>query len=81
MDGPGDILKAARLNPRDVRFSDLVRLLRALGFEHRRTSGSHHIYKAPGLPLINLQEVGGKAKPYQVRQVLSLVDHYKLEVK
>jgi len=79
--GPEDILDAARRNPRNVRFTDLVRLLKSLGFELRRTAGSHHIYKAAGLPLVNLQEVGGKAKPYQVRQVLALVDQYKLEVK
>ncbi|MBM4379623.1 MAG: type II toxin-antitoxin system HicA family toxin [Deltaproteobacteria bacterium] len=81
MGGPEDILTQARNNPRDVRFSELVRLVLALGYELRRTAGSHHIFKAPGLPLINLQEVGGKAKPYQVRQVLALVDQYKLEVK
>jgi hypothetical protein len=31
---------------------------------------------------VNLQEgQAGKAKPYQVRQVLGLIDAYKLEVK
>jgi hypothetical protein len=79
--GPEDILEAARRNPRDIRFAELVRLVEALGFKRRRTSGSHHIFKAPGLPLINLQSEGGKAKPYQVRQVIDLVEQYKLEVK
>ncbi len=29
--------------------------------------------------LVNLQEVGGKAKPYQVRQLLDLVERYNLQ--
>ena len=29
--------------------------------------------------LVNLQEVGGKAKPYQVRQLLDLVETYNLQ--
>lgn len=47
--------------------------------------GSHRIYRhatMPDLPLINLQEGGaGKAKPYQVHQVLAIVDTYGLEVE
>jgi len=46
-------------------------LLRAFGFHLSRVSGSHHIYAHPGVQeLLNLQEVGGKAKPYQVKQLL-----------
>ncbi len=34
---------------------------------------------ASGIPeLVNLQEVGGQAKPYQIRQVLRLVERYNL---
>ena len=44
-------------------------LLRRLGFEER-IRGSHHLFRLPGVDvLINLQVAGGKAKPYQVRQV------------
>lgn len=35
----------------------------------------------PELPMVNLQSDGGNAKPYQVRQVLSLFDENKLEVR
>lgn len=31
--------------------------------------------------LLNLQEVGGKAKPYQIRQFLKLVDQYALRLE
>jgi hypothetical protein len=41
--------------------------------------GSHHILVHPGVrELLNLQNVGGKVKPYQVRQFLELVERYNL---
>lgn len=53
-----------------------------MGFRLRRVSGSHHIYihgeiKEP----INLQDVKGEAKPYQLRQLLELVRRYALELE
>jgi predicted RNA binding protein YcfA (HicA-like mRNA interferase family) len=61
----------------NVGFADLQDLVDGLGFELRRTSGSHHIYTHPAIPeLVNLQDVGGQTKPYQVRQVLRLVERY-----
>jgi hypothetical protein len=42
-------------------------------------SRGHHIFSHPGVPeLVNLQEVRGEAKPYQVRQFLRLVERYNL---
>ena len=74
--------RLARGNFGNVRFSDLVRLLEALGFEQRRTSGSHHIYAHNEVTeLVNLQEVGGQAKPYQLRQLLRLVERYDLRLE
>jgi predicted RNA binding protein YcfA (HicA-like mRNA interferase family) len=67
---------------RNVRFRDMVRVLESLGFRLRRTHGSHHIYARPDVPeLINLQNVGGEAKPYQIRQVLRLVERYSLRLE
>jgi hypothetical protein len=51
-----------------IDFDDLCNLLTRLGYA-RRQSGSHNIFRKPGFNLINLQSLGGKAKPYQVRQV------------
>jgi len=31
--------------------------------------------------LVNLQEVGGKAKPYQVKQLMELVERYNLALR
>ncbi|MDN5860906.1 MAG: type II toxin-antitoxin system HicA family toxin, partial [Pseudonocardia sp.] len=60
----------------------LCRLVVALGFELRRVAGSHHIYAHPRVPdLINLQEVHGQAKPYQIRQLMRLVELYDLQLE
>ena len=47
-----------------------------------RVSGSHHIFTHPTMrELVNLQEVGGQAIPYQIRQVLRLVEQYNLALE
>lgn len=54
----------------------------AFGFRLSRISGSHHIFVQPQVPeLVNLQNVGGKAKPYQIRQFLKLVERYNLKLE
>ena len=54
----------------NVAFADFCALLDALGFSHLRTAGSHRIYTHPDVSeLVNVQDVGGEAKPYQIRQV------------
>lgn len=62
----------------NVAFADLTRLAEACGFVLDRVAGSHHIYVHDRSPNLNLQDVGGEAKPYQVRQFLRLVDAYDL---
>lgn len=66
----------------NVSFSDMRRLVESFGFELRRTSGSHHVFLHPDVPeLLNLQEVRGQAKPYQIRQFLRLVERYALRLE
>ncbi len=60
----------------NISFNHLVTLLRRLGFD-LRIRGSHHIFSKPHLDeIINLQPLGSKAKPYQVRQVRELLSQY-----
>ena len=67
---------------KNVRFDDLRRLAETLGFEMKRSSGSHTIFSHPDLPeLLNVQELGGEAKPYQIRQLLRLVERYSLTLE
>lgn len=66
----------------NVRFEEMRRLVEAFGFRLRSVRGSHHVFLHPGLrELINLQEVEGEAKPYQIRQFLRLVERYALELE
>lgn len=44
--------------------------------------GSHHIFRHPAIPeMLNLQEVAGEAKPYQIRQFLRLAERYNLKLE
>lgn len=75
------ILQKLLAGSKNVRFSELVALVEAFGFHLSRINGSHHIFVHPQVPeLVNLQEVDGKAKPYQIRQFLQLVERYNLEL-
>ena len=62
----------------NIWFLDLVYLLQRSGFE-MRVSGSHHTFRMAGVEeKINLQRDGGKAKPYQVKQVRNVILKYRL---
>ena len=75
------ILAKVLASPANVRFGDMQRLVEAFGFRLLRTSASHHIYGRSGLvEQVNLQDVRGQAKPYQVRQFLKLVERYNLQI-
>lgn len=76
------LLAQALRNPQGLRFTEACQLAQAFGFRHVRTNGSHAIFSRPGAPeIVNLQNVGGKAKAYQVRQMLKLMEtlHLSLE--
>lgn len=73
------ILQRALAGSKNIRFDEMVRLAEAFGFRLARTSGSHHIFTHPRIrELVNLQNVKGQAKPYQIRQFLRLVERYDL---
>lgn len=62
----------------NISFEELCKLLKTLGFEER-VRGGHHIFTREDMEeIINLQPKGGKAKPYQVKQVRNLVLKYRL---
>ncbi len=63
----------------NIPFGELCSLLKRLGFEER-IRGSHHIFRKSGIvERINLQQDGSKAKPYQVRQMRTIILKYKME--
>jgi predicted RNA binding protein YcfA (HicA-like mRNA interferase family) len=66
----------------NVSFSEFVNLVEGFGFRLQRVSGSHHVFAHPDLPeLVNLQDVKGEAKPYQIRQFLRLAERYSLRLE
>jgi hypothetical protein len=70
------ILQQMRTQPAGVRFTDLKKVCGAWFGEPRQSGSSHAVYKTPwpGDPRVNIQNAKGKAKPYQVRQVLSAIE-------
>jgi predicted RNA binding protein YcfA (HicA-like mRNA interferase family) len=67
---------------KNVRFSEAVALAEAFGFQLDRINGSHHIFIHEKIPeLLNIQNVKGKAKPYQVRQMLQLIETHNLQLE
>ena len=74
------MLEQMRREPTNVRFVELKKVCIEYFGKPRQTGTSHMIFKTPwiGDPRINIQDAKGKAKTYQVRQVLLAIE--KLEV-
>lgn len=76
-----DILKniLSALSDKNIKFSDLTKLILDLGFRER-IKGSHHIFFKKGVvEIINLKSLkNGKSKAYQVRQVRNIIIKYEL---
>ena len=71
-----DIVAKMKRNPKGIRFNDLCKVCEHY-FGKPRTSGtSHRVYRTPwpGDPRVNIQNAKGKAKAYQVRQVLWAIE-------
>lgn len=76
-----DMLAHIRQNPQDVRFNDLCKVCDHYFGEPRQGGSSHRIYKTPwqGDPRINIQNHKGKAKAYQVKQVLLAIERLEAD--
>ena len=77
--GIDDLEQAIQKNPANVRFKDLCKLCKYYFGAPRQPGTSHRIYKTPwpGDPRVNIQSSKGKAKSYQVRQVLKAIEKFK----
>jgi hypothetical protein len=78
-----ELLSKARRNPAGLRFDEALRLARQLGFSEPRIRGSHHVMTHPLADRVrqtyprplNLQRApDGKAKGYEVRQMLQIAE-------
>ena len=76
-----DIIKQMKQNPKDIRFADLCKICDLYFGQARQKSSSHRIYKTPwqGDPRVNIQNQKGKAKAYQVKQVLKAIERLEVD--
>jgi len=73
------IYKELKENPKNVRFEELCRAVELFGFKFRGGKGSHRIFIREGIrEMLSLQNVKGRAKPYQVRQFIKIIERYNL---
>ncbi len=74
-----NIIIQMKQNQKNIRFFDLCKVCDHYFGEARQSGSSHRVYKTPwkGDPRVNIQNDKGKAKIYQVKQVLKAIE--KLE--
>ena len=70
------LVEAMRENPQNIAYNDLYRVCEHYFGKPRQDGTSHAVFKTPwpGDPRVNVQNDKGKAKAYQVRQVLKAID-------
>ncbi len=75
------ILQKMKKNPKNISFNNLCKVCDFYFGNARQSGSSHRVYKTPwqGDPRVNVQNSKGKAKPYQVRQVLQAVERLEVE--
>lgn len=67
---------------RNISFSDAAACAKSVGFRLDRINGSHHIFVHKNISeIVNLQNKKGKAVPYQVKQLLQLIERYNLQME
>lgn len=73
------ILERMKASPSGVRFSDLKKVCEHWFGPARQPGSSDAVFKTPWLgdPRVNIQDDKGKAKAYQVRQVLAAIEKLK----
>ena len=76
------IVAGMRKNPQNIRFSELEKVCNHYFGAPRQKATSHSVYKTPwpGDPRVNIQtDKSGKAKDYQVKQVLQAIEKKEME--
>ena len=70
-----DIFTQMQQHPKNIRFNDLCKVCDFYFGVARQGGSSHRVYKTPwkGDPRVNIQNNKGKAKAYQVKQVLRAI--------
>ncbi len=66
---------------KNISFSEVSNLLISLGFSLERIQGSHHIFYHHEIQqLVNIQNVNGQVKPYQLKQIIRIIEKFNLKI-
>ena len=78
-----ELLAEMKENPAGVRFSDACKVADHFFGAPTQNASSHRVWKMPwpGNPRVNMQDDKGKAKAYQVRQLLEAVERRASQLK
>lgn len=76
-----NIILKFKNNPKEVKFTELCKVCDFFFGKPRQSASSHRVYKTPwqGDPRVNIQNHKGKAKTYQVKQVLKAIERLEVE--
>ncbi len=76
-----ETVEQMRQNPKGIRFADACGVCDHFFGEPRQKGSSHNVYKTPwqGDPRVDIQNDKGKAKAYQVKQVLRAIERLEYE--
>jgi hypothetical protein len=76
-----ELVAAMRAHPADVRFAAESKVADHYFGEPRQQGTSHRIWKMPwpGDRRVNMQDDGGKAKAYQVEQLVKAIDRFEMQ--
>ena len=74
-----DLIDKISANPKNVKYFELCKICDHFFGKPGQKKSSHRIYKTPwpGNPRVNIQNKNGKAKFYQVIQVLNAIQKLK----
>jgi predicted RNA binding protein YcfA (HicA-like mRNA interferase family) len=74
------LIGKATNNPAGIRFKELCLLAEHMGFQKGGGNGSHVAYERDGVEeILTFQSCKVMAKPYQVKQMLAVIEKYQLE--
>ena len=75
------LVRQFKNSPQNVLYSDLCKVCEHYFGKPRQSGSSHRIYKTPwqGDPRVNIQNKRGKAKAYQVKQVIKAIERMEVE--
>jgi hypothetical protein len=81
MTGIDDLVERMRRTPQGIRFSEVCRVCDHYFWQPRHAGTSHRVYRTPwpGDPRVNIQSTKGRAKAYQVKQVLKAIERLAYE--